>query len=141
VYTLAREGSLPRVSSRLSLRYSTPYAALIFLYVVALGVSVWLQLTNYFSLVLLLGSAVDAVIYSFVAMSFTGYRLKHPEWRRPFRVWGGLPLSIGIAGLFILILAALLASSAWQVSALLFSSLALAFGYAGYVTRRKNNRA
>jgi len=81
------------------------------------------------------------VIYSFVAMSFTGSRLKHPEWRRPFRVWGGLPLSIGIAGLFILILAALLASSAWQVSALLFSSLALAFGYAGYVTRRKNNRA
>jgi len=42
VYALAREGSLPKVFSRLTLRFFTPYVALLFLYALALAVSIWL---------------------------------------------------------------------------------------------------
>jgi amino acid transporter len=90
IYGMARDQILPKALSEISARFSTPYRAVLLVYVIALVVSAIVYFTGKFVLLVNLAAATESFIYAFAAASVIALRVKDPSRERPFRMAGRL---------------------------------------------------
>jgi len=132
IYAMARDGSLPRILSRLSIRFATPYMALALLFVLSAVISSVVFLLSRsrpesYELFIYLGGFVECMIYVVMASSLLLLRKRRPELDRPFR----LPLAPVIATI-VIVFFSLLGLSILVLSPPVAVALALVFAGAAY---------
>ncbi len=94
VYGTAREGSLPRPLARLNDR-AVPWIPVVGLGGLSLVVSVIVALTHSWQVLVAVGAALEAMIYSVAAYCTLVLRRRLPDHPRPFRVVGVRVLAAG----------------------------------------------
>jgi amino acid transporter len=100
IYASAREHVLPKQLERVSIKFSTPIAAIVTVYVLALAVSMFVYCTRQYVILLNVAAATEALIYAFAAACVFMLRRKEAATQRPYRMWGGLWLPAATAVLF-----------------------------------------
>ncbi|HEX7733719.1 MAG TPA: APC family permease [Ktedonobacteraceae bacterium] len=90
LYAAAREDVLPPIFARLSVAYAVPYVALLFLAIASAAIAVLIFFTNLFSVLILLGAVLEALIYTIAGLCVIRLRRLQPETPRAFRIRGGL---------------------------------------------------
>lgn len=92
LFTMARDGSMPRVFAKVHPKYRTPWVAII-----CLGLlSVLLNATNSIIYIASLSLFADLFYYVIGIAASLGLRLRHPELKRPYRapfIMVGAPVS------------------------------------------------
>ncbi|MDV6329232.1 amino acid permease [Asticcacaulis sp. 201] len=89
-YTMARDGLLPAVFSKIHRKFRTPWLGTILLGIMIAVAASFLPIS-------LLGDLVSlgtAVAFSIVCLSVIYLRVKHPEMERPFKVPGGIVTAV-----------------------------------------------
>jgi amino acid transporter len=108
MYALARDGSLPRVLSRISIRFATPYVAL----AVLCGISIVISATVFllersrpesYEFFIYMGGFVECMIYVVMAFSLLSLRWRQPQAERPVRLPGGPAVAIVVLLFFSLL--------------------------------------
>jgi amino acid transporter len=90
LYAAAREDVLPPVFARISISFAVPYVAVIFLAVSSALIAVVIYFTNLFSVLILVGAVLEALIYTIAGICVIRLRRKQPDAARVFRIRGGL---------------------------------------------------
>lgn len=93
LFTMARDGAMPRVFSRLHKKYRTPYVAIIVLGLI----TILLVATSTLDYIASLSLFADLFYYVIGMAAAIGLRRRMPELKRPFKVAGlavGAPVSI-----------------------------------------------
>ena len=90
LYAAAREDVLPSVFARISISFAVPYVAVICLAVSSAVIAVAIYLTNLFSILILVGAVLEALIYTIAGLCVLRLRSRQPEAARAFRIGGGL---------------------------------------------------
>jgi amino acid transporter len=110
MYALARDGSLPRVFSRISIRFATPYMALIALSALCMVISVAVFVSarydpESYELFIYVGAFIECLIYAVMACAVMALRRREPGHPRPYRVPGGdvIPVIVAIFFGFLMI--------------------------------------
>jgi amino acid transporter len=98
IYATAREGSLPPVLARLNDR-AVPWVPVVSLGVASLVVSLVVQATGSWSVLVAVGAALEAMIYAVAAYCVVCLRHRLPDQDRPFRL--PAPRLLGGAGIVI----------------------------------------
>ena len=101
IYGMARDQVLPRGLSAISVKFSTPYRAVLLVYVIALAVSFIVYWTQRFVLLVNVAAAAESFIYAFAAASVIALRVKDRDRERPFRMTGGIALPAATAVVFV----------------------------------------
>jgi APA family basic amino acid/polyamine antiporter len=95
-YGLSRANTFPKVIGRLNSHHIPGVASLIiFCGVVPMIV---FSGTNWIALLFIVMGIAIAVVYFGATLSFIQLRRKHPDWKRPFKVPGGI--TVGVLGVF-----------------------------------------
>ena len=110
MYALARDGSLPKIFSRISIRFATPYMAIIALSVMCMLVSIIVFVSaqydpESYELFIFLGAFIECLIYAVMACAVISLRRRQPAHARPYRVPGGdvIPVIVAIFFGFLMI--------------------------------------
>jgi amino acid transporter len=103
IYAMGRDNVLPRVFSRISNRYATPWFAILFAFSLSLLISIYCHLTGKYMRLILVAAAIEVIIYTVMALSVIRLRFTMRDVNRPYRVPGGITIPI-IAVVFFLIL-------------------------------------
>jgi amino acid transporter len=90
LYAAAREDVLPPIFARLSVSFAVPYAALLFLAISSAAIAIVIFFTNLFSVLILLGAVLEALIYVIAGLCVIRLRKRQPDAARAFRIRGGL---------------------------------------------------
>ncbi len=90
LYAAAREDVLPPVFARISISFAVPYVAVLFLAIASAAIAILIFFTNLFSVLILLGAVLEALIYTIAGLCVIRLRRKQPETPRMFRIRGGL---------------------------------------------------
>ncbi len=90
LYAAAREDVLPPVFARISISFAVPYVAVICLAVSSAVIAVVMYFTNLFSILILVGAVLEALIYTIAGICVIRLRRKQPQAARAFRIRGGL---------------------------------------------------
>lgn len=90
LYAAAREDVLPPVFARISISFAVPYVAVIFLAASSAVIAVLIYFTNLFSVLILVGAVLEALIYTIAGICVIRLRKKQPDAPRAFRIRGGL---------------------------------------------------
>lgn len=90
LYAAAREDVLPPAFARISISFAVPYVAVIFLAVSSAAIAVLIYFTNLFTILILLGAVLEALIYTIAGLCVIRLRRRQPEAARAFRIRGGL---------------------------------------------------
>jgi amino acid transporter len=103
MYALARDGSLPKIFSRISIRFATPYMALVALCVLCLAISMTVFVSSYYDpesyeVFIYLGAFIECMIYAVMACAVIALRRRQPGHARPYRVPGGdlIPVTVAV---------------------------------------------
>ena len=92
LFTMARDGSMPRIFAKVHPKYRTPWVAII-----CLGLlSILLNATNSIMYIASLSLFADLFYYVIGIIASLGLRIRHPELKRPYRAPGimiGAPVS------------------------------------------------
>ena len=92
LFTMARDGAMPRIFAKIHPRFLTPWVAIIFLGVL----SVLLNATNSIIYIASLSLFADLLYYVIGIAASLGLRIRHPELKRPYKaplIGIGAPLS------------------------------------------------
>ena len=116
IYALGREGNLPSFLGNINSKYFTPTYSLIFIYAIALGVTIFVFMTKSFTVPVLVAALFDSFMYAFVSYSAFWHHRKISKQEIPFRVKGGIPLFMATSAIFIILAILLIATSAPIVS-------------------------
>jgi amino acid transporter len=81
---------LPPVFARISISFAVPYVAVICLAVSSAVIAVVMYFTNLFSILILVGAVLEALIYTIAGICVIRLRRKQPQSARAFRIRGGL---------------------------------------------------
>ncbi len=100
VYATAREHALPAVFSKVSMRYCTPWAAILAVFTVGLGVSIAVLATGKYLVLVNLAAAMEAVVYVLAGLAVLRLRKKEPAAKRPFVAPGGWLVPLATALIF-----------------------------------------
>jgi len=135
MYALARDGSLPKVFSRISINYATPYMALIALSAMCLVISATVFICERFwpesyELFIYLGAFVECMIYTVMACSVIALRRRRPEETRPYVVPGGIGIPVVVAVFFSLLMVAIVVDH--PTVAIVVGTVGAAAGYYGW---------
>jgi amino acid transporter len=90
LYAAAREDVLPPVFAGISISFAVPYVAVICLAVSSAVIAVVMYFTNLFSILILVGAVLEALIYTIAGICVIRLRGKQPQAARAFRIRGGL---------------------------------------------------
>ena len=90
LYAAAREDVLPPIFARISISFAVPYVAVIFLAIASAAIAVLIFFTNLFTILILMGAVLEALIYTIAGLCVIRLRRKQPEAARVFRIRGGL---------------------------------------------------
>jgi len=105
MYAMGRDNVLPRIFSRISDRYATPWFAILFAFTLSFLISIYCHLTGKYMRLILVAAAIEVIIYTVMAFSVIRLRFTMRGAARPYRVPGGLVIPI-IAIVFFLVLLA-----------------------------------
>jgi amino acid transporter len=94
MYAMGRDNVLPRIFSRISDRYATPWFAILFAFTLSLIISVYCHLTGKYMRLILVAAAIEVIIYTVMALSVIRLRFTMRDAARPYRVPGGLIIPI-----------------------------------------------
>jgi amino acid transporter len=94
LYAAAREDTLPQLFARISVAFAVPYIAVIFLTVSSAAVAVIIFITGQFSVLILFGAVLEALIYTVAGLCVLRLRRKQPTAERAFRIRGGWTIPI-----------------------------------------------
>jgi amino acid transporter len=111
IYATAREGSLPPVLARLNDR-AVPWVPVVALGVLSLVVSLVVEATGSWEVLVAVGAALEAMIYAVAAFCVIRLRTRLPEQQRPFR----LPAPRLLGGVGILVFGVLAATASVSVA-------------------------
>lgn len=90
LYAAARENVLPPIFARISISLAVPYVAVMALAISSAAIAVLIFFTNLFSVLILLGAVLEALIYTIAGLCVIRLRRLRPEATRSFRIRGGL---------------------------------------------------
>ncbi len=121
MYASAREHVLPAVFSKISMRYFTPWVAIITLFFIGLVASGLTLLTNQYLVLVGLAAAMSSIVYAMVGLAVISLRRRMPEQVRPYLIKGGYLVPILTVFIFTLLAVAVLSA---DLSALLYMSIA-----------------
>jgi APA family basic amino acid/polyamine antiporter len=111
IYATAREGSLPAALARLNDR-AVPWVPVVGLGVVSLVVSLVVEATGSWEVLVAVGAALEGLIYAVAAFCVIRLRSRLPEQPRPFR----LPAARLLAGAGIVVFGVLAATASVSVA-------------------------
>jgi basic amino acid/polyamine antiporter, APA family len=100
LYAAAREDTLPQLFARISLSFAVPYVAVIFLTVSSAAIAVIIFLTGQFTVLILFGAVLEALIYTVAGLCVVRLRRKQPHSQRSFRIRGGWTIPIATIVIF-----------------------------------------
>lgn len=123
MYASAREHVLPAVFSKVSLRFFTPWVAIVTLFFIGLAVSGVTLLTHRYLVLVEMAAAMESIVYALVGLAVLSLRRRMPDEPRPYRAAGGPALPAATLLIFSVLALAVLASSP---RALLYMGLAFA---------------
>lgn len=89
MYASAREHILPPVFSKVSMRYFTPWVAILTLFVIGIIISTVVLLTQRYLVLVNMAAAMESIIYALAGLAIIMLRKKMPDAKRPYRVPGG----------------------------------------------------
>ena len=94
MYAAAREDTLPPIFSRISIDNAVPYVTVIVLASASAVIAILIFLTGQFQLLILVGSVLEALIYTVAGLCVWQLRRRQPNAERSFRIRGGLVIPI-----------------------------------------------
>ncbi len=121
MYASAREHVLPAVFSKVSMRFFTPWVAIITLFFIGLLAAALTLLTNRYLVLVGLAAAMESIVYTLAGLAVIRLRRKMPEQERPYLIKGGYFVPLLTALVFTLLAVAVLAT---DLSALLYMAVA-----------------
>lgn len=121
MYASAREHVLPAVFSKVSMRYFTPWVAIITLFFIGLLAAALTLLTKNYLVLVGLAAAMESVVYTMAGLAVIRLRRRMPEQERPYLIKGGYFIPLLTALVFTLLAVAVLAT---DLSALLYMAVA-----------------
>ncbi|WP_347491183.1 APC family permease [Desulfoscipio sp. XC116] len=89
IYASAREHVLPPVFSKVSMRFFTPWVAILTIFVIGLVISTAVLLTHRYLVLVNMAAAMESIIYAMVGLAVIVLRQKMPDIPRPHRIPGG----------------------------------------------------
>lgn len=110
VYATARERALPAVFSRISMRYLTPWVAILAVLAVGLGISMVVLLTGRYLVLVNLAAAMESLVYVLAGLAVLSLRRKEPSAPRPYRTPGGALIPLFTSLIFAVLVLAVLAT-------------------------------
>ncbi|MCL6635428.1 MAG: APC family permease [Peptococcaceae bacterium] len=132
MYASAREHVLPAVFSRVSLRFFTPWVAVVTLFFVGLAVAGITLLTHRYLVLVELAAAMESIVYVMAGLAVLSLRRRMPEAPRPYRVKGG-PLAPVLTVLVFTFLAATVCATDLRVLVDLAAAFLVTLLYVGTV--------
>jgi APA family basic amino acid/polyamine antiporter len=131
IYALGREGTFPKFLGSIHPRFHTPYASLILLYIITLGVLVYVFGTGNYSLPILVAAGFDSFMYALVGYSAFWHHRKGGEIVKiPFKVRGGTAIFLVTTLSFTILGVLFLLTSSIAVPAIIvLGTLAIIFFY------------
>lgn len=109
VYASAREHVLPSVFSKVSMRFFTPWVAVLAIFVIGVIVSVATLFTHRYMTLVNMAAAMESIIYILAGLSVIMLRKKMPGAERPYRIPGGYLIPGLCAAVFTLLVLAIFA--------------------------------
>jgi amino acid transporter len=94
MYAMGRDNVLPRIFSRISDRYATPWFAVLFAFTLSLLISIYCHLSGKYMRLIMVAAAIEVFIYTVMAFSVIRLRFTMRDTARPYRVPGGLIIPI-----------------------------------------------
>ncbi|NQS76828.1 MAG: APC family permease [Peptococcaceae bacterium] len=128
MYASAREHVLPAIFSKISMRYFTPWVAIITLFFIGLLAAAMTSLTKNYMVLVGLAAAMESIVYTMAGLAVISLRRREPERERPYLIKGGYLVPGVTVVVFAILAVAVLAS---DPTALLYMAGAflLAFVY------------
>jgi amino acid transporter len=108
LYASAREHVLPTCLSKVSLKYFTPWTAILTVFFVGLVISIIVLITKRYLIFLNMAAAMESLIYVLAGLAVIKLRQKTPATQRPYIIPGGLILPGLTVVVFVVLMAAVL---------------------------------
>ncbi len=141
MYASAREAVLPKWFSQVNLRFATPQNAIVALFAVALVVSAAVYFSGRYLTLVLMGSAMESLIYAAGAIAVLVLRRRYPDQARPFRIAGGPVIPIVTALVFAVLALGVMLQNYWVPVLLAATALVIYLYVALVVPRLKATQA
>lgn len=109
VYASAREHVLPSVFSKISMRFFTPWVAVLAIFVIGVTISVITLFTQRYMILVNTAAAMESIIYVLAGLAIIMLRKKMPDAQRPYRIPGGYLIPGLCAAVFSLLVLAIFA--------------------------------
>jgi amino acid transporter len=100
LYAAAREDTLPPIFSRISISFAVPYVTVIVLTTLSAAIAVIIFFTNQFTILILVGAVLEALIYTVAGLCVIRLRRRQPTAERSFRIRGGWTIPIATIVVF-----------------------------------------
>ncbi|MCL6634885.1 MAG: APC family permease, partial [Peptococcaceae bacterium] len=110
MYASAREHVLPAVFSRVSMRFFTPWAAIVTLFFIGLAVAGVTLLTHRYLVLVELAAAMESIVYAMVGLAVISLRRRMPVAPRPYLIKGGYLVPAATTAVFTVLAAAVFAA-------------------------------
>ncbi|MHB9144213.1 MAG: APC family permease [Symbiobacteriia bacterium] len=141
MYASAREAVLPKWFSQVNLRFATPQNAIVTLFAVALVVSGAVYFSGRYLTLVLMGSAMESLIYAAGAIAVLVLRRRYPDQARPFRIAGGPVIPIVTALVFAVLALGVMLQNYWVPVLLAATALVIYLYVVSVVPRLKARQA
>lgn len=102
-YASARENALPKVFSKISMRFFTPWVAILGVLAVALTVSMLVLATGRYLALINTAAAMESIVYAMSGVAVLVLRKKAPGLPRPYKVAGGAVIPVFTVAVFSLL--------------------------------------
>ena len=89
MYASAREHVLPAVFSKVSMRFFTPWVAIVTLFLIALTVAAVILATHRYLVLVKLAAAMESIVYALAGAAVLSLRRRLPGQPRPYLIKGG----------------------------------------------------
>ncbi|MBI3722615.1 APC family permease [bacterium] len=142
VYALAREGVLPRPLARLHGRFLTPWVAVLAVSALTALSSITLATTQAVRVPILIGAAIECLVYAVVLLALRRLRETQPDRARPYRAPFGGRASLALALVFFgLALGCVFAAGEWALptAAWLAAAIVAASAYSAFALRKRTS--
>ncbi|MGE5590663.1 MAG: APC family permease [Bacillota bacterium] len=113
MYASAREAVLPKWFSQVNIRFATPQNAIVSLFFLAVAVSAAVFFSGRYLTLVLMGSAMESLIYVAGAWAVLRLRRQMPEQERPFRVPGGAVIPVAAMVVFSVLALGVMLQNVW----------------------------
>lgn len=113
MYASAREHVLPAIFKKVSMRYFTPWVAIVTLFLIGLAVAGVTLVTHRYVMLVELAAAMESIVYALAGLAVISLRRRMPGQPRPYLIRGGYLVPIITTVVFGILAAAVFVSNPW----------------------------